>query len=297
MKEINYNSIYANLPSFTGLPIHAKGRRYIGQCYYSGQRHKSRRDKLTCYMKGGKIWLVEQGEQPIDLWFWMLEYGGYSSDLEVGNALREESGNTVDIPAFVEPEPKYVYESTMNKTLHKYSDTLFTWLCKLFPQKAVKEAYDLYKIGSIGDEVCFWMIKSDGRIGHDKIMKYDPETGKRDKNKLPCRRFKVDHGFTSAPLFGGHLVDKFKDSKIYAVESEKTAILFYLYYGKICVATSSASCLNKTDPSHILLGDYDKAGSRWWESGGIDWWHYYKEEISEGDDIGDVIVKLIKKKI
>lgn len=287
MSSIKYSSIFANLPRFTGLPLRQKGRRYEGQCYYNGSKHKSRRDKLVCYMKGGKIWMCEQGEQPIDLWFWMLEYGGYKTDLEVGNALRQESGCNLDIPEFIEPEPRYVYESTMNKTLYKYSDDLFLWLCTLFPRKDVKRAYDTYKVGSLGKDVCFWMIKKDGSIGHDKIMSYDPTTGKRQG--FPRRRFKLDHGFTSAPLFGGHLLNT--DRKIYAVESEKTAILFYLYYGKICVATSSASCLNKTDPSHILLGDYDKAGSRWWESGGIDWWNHYNEEISEGEDIGDLIVK------
>jgi|GEM_PF-4459065 len=289
-KEINYHSLFESLPRVTGLPWVRKGRKYYGSFYLDGTKHP-RRDKSVAYMKGDKIVLVEQGKGTQDLWQLFSDRG--ITDKEVGDFLRSESDSNFVPPPFVEPEVKYVFRSSMDKTLGLHSDNLFIWLCSLFPRKDVIQTYNLYNVGSMyNGNTCFWMIDEKQNICHDKIMTYDPKTGSRDKGRYGNgRRFQYDFGFTSTPAFGDHLLDKFHGQKIYCVESEKTALLFYLTYKKLCIATSGSSCLYKAKPNHTLLGDYDKAGENWYNSGGVNWWDHYDEKVEDGDDIGDILVK------
>ncbi len=303
MKDINYYSIFDRLDKVTGLPFKRKGRKWHSASYVDGTPHK-RWDKTTSYMKGGKIIIVEQGSPAIDIWQMFSDRG--MTDLQVGNFLRSETDSNYVTPAFVEPPTSYVYNSCMNKTLHKYSDNLFKFLCTLFPVSRVKEAYDLYKVGSRGDNPVFWCINKEGQIGHDKEMPYILSTGKRDKRMTmtedgreimlnpPKRVYKTKYGFTSTPAFGEHLLKKYSSEKVYCVESEKSALLFFLMYRKLCLGLGGSSCLFKAPEDSILLGDKDDAGYRWLEKGAIKWWESYEVPTEDGDDIGDVIIKLRK---
>jgi len=293
--NINWDSIWAKLPEITGLPFKFHRGKYYANCYANGTKHK-RRDKTVATFKKGKIRIIEQGGFSDDLVEWMLLYGNYSSYKDVYRALGNESKGYIVPPKHIEPPRIYVYYKYMNISLHKYNDTLYRFFCTLFDAKQVRAAYDLYNIGSFNDDTIFWYVDRQKRICHDKRLKYKSD-GHRDKETFPYKFFKQDKGFAGKCYFGDHLLNDTKDD-IYLVESEKTAILFYLYYGKICLASGGSNCLMYRTDHLIRLPDYDLAGCDWIESNSMLWWNYYPDiEINVGDDIGDVIIKLKKVKL
>jgi hypothetical protein len=287
--KINWNAIWGNLALFTGLPFRFHKGKYYAKCYADGTAHK-RRDKTVATFKKGKIMIIEQGGFYDDLITWMKTYGSYANDREIFKALEEESGNGIVAPEYTPPPRIYVYRKFMNHTLGLYSDSLYRFLCTLFPEDRVRKVFDLYHVGSSGDnnDVVYWFVNEKNQICHDKRIAYKND-GHRDKDEWPYRFFKQDKGFTGLTYFGMHLVPNY-EGEIYLVESEKTALLFYLMYGKLCLATGGSNCLLQTDRKFILLPDYDKAGKQWITKGGIEWWNSY-ENIQIGEDIGDTIIR------
>lgn len=285
--DINWNAIWGNLAEFTGLPFKFHKGKYRASCYADGTPHK-RCNKTVATFRKGKITIIEQGNFCDDLISWMKEYGNYANDREIFQALEEESGNGLDIPEWTPPPRIYVYRKFMNQTLGLHSDSLYRFLCTLFSPEKVKRAFDLYHVGSFGQDVVYWFINEKNEICHDKRMAYK-EDGHRDKDTFPYKFFKQEKGFTGTTYFGMHLVADY-EGDIYLVESEKTALLFYLMYGKLCLATGGSNCLLQTKIKPILLPDYDEAGKKWIEKGGIEWWNSY-ENIQIGDDIGDAIIR------
>jgi hypothetical protein len=86
-------------------------------------------------------------------------------------------------------------------------------------------------------ETIFFQIDKDGRCRTGKVMKYNPETGRRIKDdKTPSKitwvhsllkqqgLLKQDWELTQC-LFGEHLLSEYPASKVALVESEKTAII------------------------------------------------------------------------
>ena len=305
MKKINYSELFETLDKVMGLPLKRKGRKWYGKCKLDGSLH-GRWDKVSCFMgRTGKIKVIEQGGFSADLYEYIKVYMN-KTDLEAGNYLRDHCTTDYVTPEWIEPEVKYVYNSSMNKTLWKYNDNLFKFLCTLFPESRVRKAYNLYKVGSRGVNPVFWCINKEGQIGHDKEMPYVLSTGKRDKSTTlnrdgreimanpPKRVYKTKFGYSSTPAFGEHLLKQYSSEQVYCVESEKTALLFYLMYGKLCLGLGGSGCLFKAPKGSILLGDKDEAGLKWLEAGGLKWWDSYDVPVEEGDDIGDVIIKLRK---
>jgi hypothetical protein len=171
----------------------------------------------------------------------------------------------------------------------KYSDTLFSWLCTVFPEQEVINAYDLYNVGSDGLKTIFWYKNFIGKYCFDKVMTYKND-GHRDKAKVPGRTFMLRDGYTDRCFFGEHLLEDWRKEN-FVVESEKTALILYLYSGRKTIATGGSSCLASVGKGSILLPDYDKAGDTWSDWGKVsDWWNRFKD-VQEGDDIGDSIIK------
>ena len=95
-----------------------------------------------------------------------------------------------------------------------------------------------YRIGvTKAKKTIFFQIDKDGRCRTGKVMKYNPETGRRIKDeKTPSKItwvhsllkqqgvLKQDWELTQC-LFGEHLLREYPDSKVALVESEKTAII------------------------------------------------------------------------
>ena len=296
-EQINYQSIFNTLDTFTGLPIKQRGRRWYGSCRINGQPH-SRRDKLCCYMSAkGNIRMIEQGEQSITLWDWLLEYGNCSDNLEVKKRLlSNSSGFTPMYEEVVAVKSNHVHQKEVKQTLWKYSDTLFEYLCTLFPREKVIEAYDEYQVGSRGDKTIFWYMNFADEYCYDKIMTYKSD-GHRDKAIVPSRKYMLKDGYTDICFFGEHLLQDWK-SEHFVVESEKTALIGYLYFNKPFIATGGSSCLHMIGSGSILLPDFDKAGESWKQWGNCrDWWLNFKGiDIQKGWDIGDAIIERIKIK-
>jgi hypothetical protein len=293
MTDIPYPAIFASLSTFTGLPIRLHRNRWMGACRYNGESH-SRPDKLVARMRKGKIQLIEQGQPPLTLWDWLLQYGGCSTNREVLERLTETTYASPD--RSYEPEiirAKYIPASTVTPTLSRYTDTLFTYLCTIFPRQAVVDAYDLYQVGSHNNKTIFWYANFSGVFCMDKIMTYLPD-GHRDKAVQPERRFLIRAGYTDRCFFGEHLLEDWRKEH-YIVESEKTALILYLYSGKTVLATGGSSCLAEIGSGSILLPDFDDAGSKWSEWGKVsEWWRNFRGiEVKQGWDIADAIVEKI----
>lgn len=297
MTEIPYPSIFSRLDTFTGLPLHLQRNKWYGACRYNGESH-SRRDKLVARMRNGKIQLIEQGQPPLTLWDWLLQYGGCLSTRDVMSRLTSE-GTGANMS--YEPEivrAKYIPLEAIAPSLGRYSDTLFQFLATIFPADKVCEAYARYHVGSVGipaTKTAFWYCNSHNKFCMDKIISFLPD-GHRDKSLPPERRFLVRAGYTDRCFFGEHLLVDWRNEH-YIVESEKTALILYLYTGKTVLATGGASCLAQVGPGAILLPDYDNAGQQWQKWGTVsEWWNNFRGiEIQKGWDIADAIVEKIRR--
>lgn len=236
--------------------------------------------------------MIEQGEQSMTIWDWLLDFGGCNSNREVRERLLSQSGGMVE-QRYFETEKQYFHiePNQVDHTLHRYSDTLFAYLCTIFPEQKVKEAYDLYQVGSVSDKTIFWYQNFSEQYCFDKIMTYQSD-GHRNKHVKPERKYLVRDGYTDRCFFGEHLIGSWK-KKHYVVESEKTALIGWLHYSIPFIASGGSSCLSMIGSGSILLPDYDKAGESWREWGKIsEWWNNFKGiEINIGDDIGDAIIK------
>jgi hypothetical protein len=241
-------------------------------------------------MKSGKVRIIEQGEQSLSVWDWLIAYGDCNSNKEARARLLAE-GNGIVTKRY-EPEIKrsrHIDEQTVFNSMGKYSDTLFSWLCTVFPEQEVINAYDLYNVGSDGLKTIFWYKNFIGKYCFDKVMTYKND-GHRDKVKVPGRTFMLRDGYTDRCFFGEHLLEDWRKEN-FVVESEKTALILYLYSGRKTIATGGSSCLASVGKGSILLPDYDKAGDTWSDWGKVsDWWNRFKD-VQEGDDIGDSIIK------
>ncbi len=74
------------------------------------------------------------------------------------------------------------------------------------------------------------------------------------------------------------------------MESEKSALLAYLYYNRRFLATGGKENLKKAEPGMMLCPDMD-ARMRWEEKGEVwNWWERWGvEKVPDHADIGDYI--------
>jgi hypothetical protein len=198
---------------------------------------------------------------------------------------------------------------------------LLCFLVGLFGKERVERAKEEYLIGTSKQyprAAVFWYVSlqfNNRPVVHfGKIMKYNPETGKRLKEANSVgsvnRMIKDDRPINPS-LFGVHLAQRNTTAPVYVVESEKTAIIASLFYpSAVWVATGS---LQNLKPSRfhaianreiVLIPD----------SGGYKYWHDKSKsefvragiEIEqvlnldhwpEGHDIADILIELHRRKI
>jgi hypothetical protein len=78
----------------------------------------------------------------------------------------------------------------------------------------------------------FWQVDAQGRVRGGKIMVYNPETGKRIRDKMPTwthKAAKMDGFILGQCFYGEHLLNKRPTAPVCIVESEKTAKIASAY--------------------------------------------------------------------
>ncbi len=131
--------------------------------------------------------------------------------------------------------PSEIVAKTLNTSIQS-SFTLF--LTSLLGPEKTAELVTTYRLGvTKSRDVIFYQIDIKGRYRTGKIMKYNPETGKRIKDEKIQGRITWVHSLMKQTgqipsdweltqcLFGEHLLPKNPGKKVALVESEKTAII------------------------------------------------------------------------
>jgi len=147
------------------------------------------------------------------------------------------------------------------------SSNLVKYLYSQFDEKVVEEAIKKYYLGSFQNyrgSTVFWQIDRVGKIRDGKIIQYKPLTGKRINTSTWVSSYLKLQSFTlSQCLFGQHLLTH-ENKPVVVVESEKTAIVAYIYMPQYTwVATGGISNLkeeyfdNLGDREILLIPDTD----------------------------------------
>lgn len=298
---MNYVGIMHRIPEIMGLELVWRKDAWEGRYYITGERHSWKKDKLKVKLwtraEGTDIMVHEQGGESMCLQTWLIRFGGArdwksAMDIMRGNSTPIREYMHHNIRNMVESEVRYVprevFEQYRGYELERSS--LFMWLCRLFGEFKVREAFERYNVTSDGQgNTIYWYMDAEGRIVHDKVMRYKAN-GKRDKT-FTSRRFKVGDGYTSRVFFGAHLVEEGKD--VHCVESEKSAIIMSIVQPeKIWIATGGLSNLYECTEEMWLYPDVD-AIERWSVVPGakiVEWWQGIKE-LGDHDDIADIAIR------
>lgn len=288
-----------NAPKLMGMELEEHGNGLQGGYYLNGDRHPYRKDKLKVFIGKGSVWVSEEGDRCISLPQWLIEFGGAS---DFWHAIRMINGENQAIVWNREMRekkvPKLIYvDPSVLEGAKRYNlngCNLFKWMCKLFPEEEVRKAWDIYNVttDSHGNAV-FWYVDQNGKILYDKRILYKAD-GHRDKSFFPGRQFRVADGYSGKCYFGACLPGDSK--RTFVCESEKSAILGYLYWNRRFVATGGKGNLREVDNGMLLCPDMD-ARIEWEEKGGVlPWWEKWGEPVDlipDHADIGDLIERRI----
>ena len=186
----------------------------------------------------------------------------------------------------------------------------------LFGENKTKEVVKKYLIGTSkywnGANV-FWQIDNNQQVRHGKIMLYNYETGKRQKNEFNKAYIssvrsvlKLKDFNLKQCLFGLHLINETESRSIAIVESEKTAILMSIFKPQyVWLATGSKSGFKyeylKPLRSYKIIGFPDKSEYNDWSNKAIElnnlgftvsvsqWLE--NTNYKDGTDLADVLIK------
>lgn len=285
-----------NAPKLLGMELTHTGKGLHGGYYLNGERHAYRKDKLKVFISRGSVWVSEEGDRCISLPQWLIEFGGAADYQEALRMIKGESQAihwSREIREKAVPKEQYVSPDVLEgaKAYDLRGCALFRWMCTLFPEKDVRATWEKYNVttDSHGNAV-FWYVDQNGKILYDKRILYRPD-GHRDKSYFPGRQFRVADGYSGRCYFGAN-VQEDDGRKSFIVESEKSAILASLYYGRTFLATGGKGNLREIEPNMMLVPDMD-ARVEWEEKGEVfPWWEKWGipvSEIPEHADIGDMI--------
>jgi hypothetical protein len=190
----------------------------------------------------------------------------------------------------VSPKARYVDPSALEgaKAYNLRNCPLFRWFCTLLPEDRVREAFDRYNVTTDGQGLAvFWAVDQNGRILHDKRMKFK-EDGHRDKDFGGTRVYKTADGYSARCFFGSHLIQDSGD--ILVVESERTALALYLVTGKIAIATAGKNNLREKDERFLCYPDKDSFEE--WENSGnrcVRWFEDWELPLDQQPRTADVL--------
>lgn len=284
-----------NAPKLMGMELGECGPNKLEGAYYlNGDKHPYRRDKLKVFISRGSVWVMEEGDRCVSLPQWLIEFGGaedYKAALRMIKGVSQAIQWNRELREQVRTEVRYVSADVLEGARQYPLQTcpLFRWMCEMFSEERVMAAWEKYNVttDSHGNAV-FWYVDQDGRILYDKRIAYN-EDGHRDKSFFPGRQYRVGDGYTGRCYFGSCLPDDGK--KVFICESEKSAILGYLYWGRRFVATGGKGNLRGIEPGMLLCPDMD-ARIEWEEKGEVwPWWEKWPagEAVPDHADIGDLI--------
>lgn len=287
-----------NAPKLLGMELRPCGpNKLCGPYYLNRDMHPWRRDKLKVFISQNSVWVAEEGSRCISLPQWLVEFGGCADYKEAVRLIKGQSQalNWGEHQMRArETAVKYVPKEVLSaaKQFELRNCPLFRWFCTIFPEDRVREAFDRYNVTTDGRGLAvFWVVDQNGRILHDKRVKY-AETGHRDKTFGGTREFKTADGYTGRAFFGSHLIPESGD--ILVVESEKSAIALYLVTGKCVIATAGKNNLREKDDRFVCYPDIDGIES-WTATGNRirEWWNDLGDKVPIGptDDICDLIEK------
>lgn len=287
-----------NCGKLLGMELRQNGKGLQGGYYINGEPHPFRRDKLKVFISRGSVWVSEEGGRCISLPSWLIEFGGaadYKDALKMINGQEQAIHWNGEMRERMSQRVQYigkdVLEAAKRYDLRKCS--LFVWMCCLFPEERVMDAWEKYNVttDAHGNAV-FWYVDQNGRILYDKRILYKAD-GHRDKSFFPGRKYRVADGYCGRCYFGACL--ECDGRKSFIVESEKSAILGYLYYGRRFMATGGKGNLRTIEPGMILCPDMD-ARMEWDERGELwRWWEKWPsgETVPDHADIGDMVERRI----
>ncbi len=140
----------------------------------------------------------------------------------------------------------YIPNDLFTESLGKDND-LIDYLMSKFDEREVVKAVTEYEIGTWQESfgwphwsrtVAFWQIDIKGNIRQVKVVRYDPQTGRREKiNGLYLVGARLITMIRKPNLkqcfFGEHLLSRYPSKVVGIVESEKTAIISSILYPKV----------------------------------------------------------------
>jgi hypothetical protein len=133
------------------------------------------------------------------------------------------------------PEEKtsFIDKAVFKKSLDGYDRNKFTiFLIYRYGADAAARAIGRYFIGTTREGgTIFWQLDISGSIRSGKIIAYNEETGKRNKDTFPTwvhSKLKIGDFNLQQCLFGEHLLRKERKT-VGIVESEKTAVIASIY--------------------------------------------------------------------
>ena len=286
---------FERVPEITGLELVRNGGKWMGGYYLNGDRHPYRRDKLKVVEWKNGIWLFEEGGDGLSLENWLQQYGGAKDYWEAVSIIEGNSSGFKYDREFRTKEVKLQYVDPNALLGAKRYDlkkcNLFNWMCRMFPEERVRQAWDMYNVTTDSHgNVVYWYVDQNGKILYDKRILYK-EDGHRDKSFFPGRQYRVGDGYTGHCYFGACIPDDGR--KAFILESEKSAVLASLYYeGRRFLATGGKGNLREVEQNMMLCPDMD-ARMEWEEKGEVwPWWEKWGlpiEQIPEKADIGDMI--------
>ena len=213
MGKDSYRGLYdpiaalRNAPKLLGMDLKEHGKELQGGYYLNGEKHPWRRDKLKVFIGRGSVWVYEEGSRCISLPQWLIEFGGAADFKEALKMIKGESQALVwnrDVRERVVSKVQYVGKDVFEaaKAWDLKRCALFRWMCGLFGEERVREAWDRYNVTTDSDgRAVFWYVDQDGRILYDKRISYQ-ENGHRDKLVHPGRQFRVADGYSGRCYFG-----------------------------------------------------------------------------------------------
>lgn len=153
--------------------------------------------------------------------------GRYITPVSVSTRLKSRKQETPQPVTYI---PAEVFRQSL---LHYEANHFITFLTNHFRVEITRGLIERYFIGTskhYQGATVFWQLDLKGRIRTGKIMQYNPDTGKRVKNRINWV-----HTVTKQPdfnlkqcLFGEHLL-KSKTNSVAIVESEKTCLIASVY--------------------------------------------------------------------
>ena len=159
----------------------------------------------------------------------------------------------------IKKETSFINESLLIESQKNTTNSFTQYLINLFGVETTNQLIQKYRLGTYNTDkkgltawnnsIIFWQIDNQNKIRTGKVMQYDSNTGKRNKqlNANWIHSISSFNDFNLSQCFyATHLIINDLISPIAIVESEKTAIIASVYFSKfIWLATGGKEFLNK----------------------------------------------------